>query len=187
MHRPAASCSHELVCGRSQPGLPGFDEGKAQPVLTGLIESGRLDLPKSGRALVPGCGLASALSVLAVAPVSRPWTAGLRGDRHRFNFGPRYSGGGYLAEGRCSCSGVRLSSAQHMQVLMTGADTSMSILPPRAKSYWRPATSLPLKAHLTSYTTIGTRLVLMGTRPANRAPGFLYASQPASAGNGASR
>ncbi|KAI0780117.1 S-adenosyl-L-methionine-dependent methyltransferase [Fomes fomentarius] len=33
-----------------------WDAGKAQPALTGLLKSGAIDLPRTGRALVPGCG-----------------------------------------------------------------------------------------------------------------------------------
>ena len=33
-----------------------WDAGTMQPALQELVESSELDLPKSGRALVPGCG-----------------------------------------------------------------------------------------------------------------------------------
>ncbi|KAI0829469.1 S-adenosyl-L-methionine-dependent methyltransferase [Trametes gibbosa] len=39
-----------------QAGLTPWDAGTAQPALKELVESSGLDLPRSGRALVPGCG-----------------------------------------------------------------------------------------------------------------------------------
>ena len=39
--------------------LTPWDAGKSQPALTGLIKSGQVEFPRTGRALVPGCGRVS--------------------------------------------------------------------------------------------------------------------------------
>ncbi|EIN10667.1 S-adenosyl-L-methionine-dependent methyltransferase [Punctularia strigosozonata HHB-11173 SS5] len=59
---PAQAKVRELIKERGQNGWDDawsatpWDVGKIQPPLRTLLESGRLELPKTGRALVPGCG-----------------------------------------------------------------------------------------------------------------------------------
>ncbi|PCH41416.1 S-adenosyl-L-methionine-dependent methyltransferase [Wolfiporia cocos MD-104 SS10] len=50
-----------------QDGVTPWDSGCPQPALQDLITSGKLDLPRSGRALVPGCGRGYDTLVIATA------------------------------------------------------------------------------------------------------------------------
>jgi len=42
-----------------QKGVTPWDAGESQPSLREAIENSGLDLPRSGRALIPGCGSVS--------------------------------------------------------------------------------------------------------------------------------
>jgi hypothetical protein len=39
-----------------QEGITPWDDGDVQPALAELVQEGKVQLPKEGRALVPGCG-----------------------------------------------------------------------------------------------------------------------------------
>lgn len=52
------SKSKRLIGRLRKESVTPWDAGRVQPPLQELLESARLDLPKSGRALVPGCGKA---------------------------------------------------------------------------------------------------------------------------------
>lgn len=61
-HRLQAIQLTESAHPRQQNATP-WDAGQSQPPLKDLLASGEVDFPKSGRALVPGCGRVCILAI----------------------------------------------------------------------------------------------------------------------------
>ena len=96
---PAIWCRAETWLGHlyRKGNVTPWDAGKPQPALTGLIKSGQVEFPRTGRALVPGCGRVTPRCLRCMLPPKLTMsTSGIRRRRYRDHPRPRHAGDGRL-------------------------------------------------------------------------------------------